>query len=716
MSPSSLDNDTTRSANLPGSPDTNGRPEFRPNMPGTQPQRSTVPSASTTNASATNFQQQGPQIAPPLSAPLARVGAPNPGLDIGLPSEELVGRLDQVLTQQQVFAERLDRVDEKIDRSTQENIERTQAMLNNFKEENQKTQETFMNRINGDIRGMRTTMDRVLGEQRELLQKQQDQSAKFADLEKSRSEQAEKLRSLEYGANTNARNNNNNNGPMNQDTPDYINQDNNSQRRVDENGRELQQRLNQAHARKEELLGQLEEMQRQEELYMKGGRGSNEDPHMSQRGDRVPPPPPPPYASRLDQETNPQGSPRSRYNEDSRSEFEGMRQPRFEEEDQDEQMEEPPRRMMRDRLGKASGEELYSRNVGGSARRNLNDDENDFRKDAGDGRMRMDPEEERRLQHERMMRRDPVTPPEAMGPTPRQPGSPAGRYDPRRGGPFGSQQDEIAYDISGEKSSVRQTLGNMRSFKGDDQVPKKSIFDGGGGIGSMGGSMDRRGSQSQQQQSRRVPASQGQMGRQQQQQQEQMGRQQQQRNGATERRTGLSEPPPSNPLVDKKIEHFLMEILKNGPKSHFDKEIESLLMVKYSPLFSWLKPANMSFLRNVLVTFLQHKGCQVEMNIKRASPKAAREWEELLNILSFELEQRTGEKPRVVEEPDNQWGIYGSKNTRLKVTGDNPLQQREQQRRRGGGLTPEEAARRKMRNDKAFRVSEDPTDPTTRLL
>eukprot|EP00536_Pseudo-nitzschia_multiseries_P002355 jgi/Psemu1/251583/estExt_Genewise1Plus.C_310060 len=104
------------------------------------------------------------------------------------------------------------------------------------------------------------------------------------------------------------------------------------------------------------------------------------------------------------------------------------------------------------------------------------------------------------------------------------------------------------------------------------------------------------------------------------------------------------------------------------------------------------------------------------MNIRSASPKAAREWEELLNILSFELEQRTGEKPKIMEEPENQWGIYGSKDTRLRVSGNNPLQQREQSSRRGGGLTPEEAARRKMRNDKAFRVSNDPTDPTKRLL
>ena len=189
--------------------------------------------------------------------------------------------------------------------------------------------------------------------------------------------------------------------------------------------------------------------------------------------------------------------------------------------------------------------------------------------------------------------------------------------------------------------------------------------------------------------------------------------QQKRSDGPKQRRAGLSEGPPPNPVVNKKLEHFLQETVKSGPKPHFDKEMESLLMVKYSPLYSWLKPANVSFLRNVLVTFLQHKGCQVEMNLKSASPKAAREWDELLNILSFELQQWTGEKPRIMEEPNNQWGIYGSKNVSMK---SNPQQRQQQQQRRGGGVTPEEAARRKRRNDKAFNVSTDPTDPNTRLL
>merc|ERR1712125_25934 len=88
---------------------------------------------------------------------------------------------------------------------------------------------------------------------------------------------------------------------------------------------------------------------------------------------------------------------------------------------------------------------------------------------------------------------------------------------------------------------------------------------------------------------------------------------------------------------------------------------------KYQPMFGWLKPTNASFLRTVLTTFLEHKGAQVEMVLKDASRKAVHEWDELLNIVSFELHHLTGEEPRIVEEPNNQWGIYGSRNVRLKI-------------------------------------------------
>ncbi len=756
-----------------------GRPNFQAPMPGiaTQQQASTASAQTTFREQDSSMRNQ---IAPPITAPLARAGTPVGQLDIGNPSQELVGRLDQVLNKQREFEVRLDKVDEKIDRTTQENIQRTQSMLNEFREDNKKTQETFMNRINSEVHGMKSTMDKVLQEQRELQQKQANQTASFANLEKARAEQSEKLLTLEKTAsiraqnierNTNQeaknqaqrlealernavagggqqmgggnsfqleqqqnermaafeqaqlermaafedsqrqelenalrlhressqqhQNNNMNGGSNNMNNHGYQ-----EQARMDDTERQLQERLEQAQNRKEELLQQLREMQQQEEMNMNNGNGRSgyEDPHSS-RGGLSAPPPPPPYANALDeqQQFRSPGSPSSRF-----------------EDEEDEEEEQPQRRsMLRDRLGKASGEELYGGNGRrGAVRIDNFDDENDFNDRMDNRRRGMDSEEDRQMQHERMMRRDPVSPPVEMGPRSQQrgrhsPGSPAGRYDPRRGGPSDDMmEDELAYGISRD-SSMHETLGNMRSFKGDEQLPNKSLFDD---SGAMGGASDmgmgRRGSQ---QQGRRAPARQGDRDMRQQ-------RSPQQRSGPKQYRAGLSESPPPNPLVDKKLEHFLKETLKEGPKPHFDKEMESLLMIKYSPLFSWLKPANVSFLRNVIVTYLQHKGCQVEMDLKNASPKAAREWDELLNILSFELKQRTGEDPRIMEEPNNQWGIYGSKNMRMIVSPDNNSAQQDRQRSRGGGVTREEAARRKRRNDKAFIVSTDPTDPTTRLL
>lgn len=689
------------------------------------------------------------QIAPPITAPLAFTGAPQTDIN---PSQDLVGCLDQVLTKQREFDARLNTMDAKIDRTTQENIQRTQSMLNEFREDNKKTQETFLNRINSEVSGMKSSMDKVLQEQRDLQQKQNTQSASFANLEKAREEQSQKLlalekttsiraQNLELNTNQEAKNqaqrlealernavagggspqpggsstfqieqqqnermaafeqsqlermaafedsqrreledalrmhressqqqrNTNMGGGMNRN-PGYQQE----QARMDETERQLQERLEQAQSRKEELLEQLREMQEQEEMNSRQGQFQQ-------------------------QRRSPPGSPSSRFDDE-----------------EDEEKEPPRRRMMRDRLGKAGDEELYQPKGGRRSAGPMDDfdDEDDF-EDRMDDRMRgMDREEERRMQHERMMRRDPVDPPEAMGGRrPQQrgrngPGSPAGRYDPRRGRPSDDMmEDELAYGIGRDSSGMRESLGKMRSFKGDEQLPNKP-FDGQGGMGPMGGSMGGMGRRGSPQQDRRAPPGQGDRGM----------RSPQQQSGARQRRAGLSEPPPPNPVVDQKIEHFLKEILSDGPKPHFDKELENLLMVKYSPLFSWLKPANASFLRNVLVTYLQHKGCQVEMDLKNASPRAAHEWDELLNILSFELNQRTGEEPRIMEEPDNQWGIYGSKNMRMRISRNNNNAQQDRQRSRGGGITQEEAARRKRRNDKAFSVSTDPTDPSTRLL
>ena len=134
-------------------------------------------------------------------------------------------------------------------------------------------------------------------------------------------------------------------------------------------------------------------------------------------------------------------------------------------------------------------------------------------------------------------------------------------------------------------------------------------------------------------------------------------------------------------MIDRKLQHFLQETIDNGPKPHFDKEMESLLMEKYQPQYEWLKNSNVQFIRSVLTTFLEHKGAQVEMDLSEASEQAAYEWDELMNILSMELHRITGEEPRIEEEGNNQWGIYGG---------------------RGG---PKAKERRRNLNNKAFSVS-----------
>jgi hypothetical protein len=140
---------------------------------------------------------------------------------------------------------------------------------------------------------------------------------------------------------------------------------------------------------------------------------------------------------------------------------------------------------------------------------------------------------------------------------------------------------------------------------------------------------------------------------------------------------------PKTPLIDRKLSHFLDETVANGPKDYFDKEMENLLLEKYQPVYPWLKPGNLQFLRSVLTTFLEHKGAQVEMDLRDASEQAAYEWDELMNILSLELERLTGSKPTIESEGNNQWGIYGS-----------------------GRMSAGQRERRRQLNKKAFAVSE----------
>jgi hypothetical protein len=496
-----------------------------------------------------------------------------------------------------------------------------------------------------------------------------------------------------------------------------------SQQRSGVNGgateRQLQERLNEAQSRKEGLLNQLSEMQHQEDLYH--GRSSSADgppgggSTPGRTGQQQQQQQQQQQGSASELYDAPPSSPNGVNDRNNGGSRQHQRQPQFEDDhiedeiEEEEEEEEPPRRsMLRDRLGKASGEEMYKPKNG---RRGGPADDFD---DQDDDDM-LSEEEERQFQHERMMRRDPVSPPVAMGPqrggggggsAPRQQqqqqqrGGQRDRFndDPRRSGggrpssPNMMHSDPDFLDDN-EADTVQQKLGSMRAFKGDEPLQSKSLF-GNDPIGNNNSNGRNNSSRKKQ----AAPAAAG---------------------GKKVHRTrGLTPPPASNPILDRKLEHFLKETLKDGPKPHFDKEMENLLLEKYQPLneYGWLKPANVAFLRSVLCTFLEHKGCQVEMDLREASPKALREWDQLLDLLSYELHQWTNETPEIFEEPNNQWGIYGSKNVRMKTTTTNNNNNVNNGSPQQQGMTKEEMLRRKRRNDKAFHVSTDPSDVNHRML
>ena len=818
MSPASLEDASIRSANLPESPQSPPRPDFRPQMPmpppayATEQQRSTVPS---TTAGVRDQQVNSIGIAPPTPTGGLSHPSSSGATTAGLPSSEIIGRLDQVLSQQRSFSNRLDGVEQRIDTSAQENEQRTKVLLESFREDSKKTQEVFMNRINSDIRGMRTTIDKVLVEQRSLKQKQDTQELKFSDMSNSRNEMSEKMLTLEkttsiraqnlettqkeatinqsrridsvidrlnserdefmqgqqqqqgQGGPSNANSNGGEQAAMNarmmefekhqiermaafedyqreqlvdalKDQQQQNQAGSPSQQRGGVNGgeteRQLQERLNEAQSRKEQLLNQLSEMQHQEDAYH--GRSSSSSDGPQGNGQRSGPgggSPPPPFGAlertsqqQQQQQQQQQGSPSESYgappsspngvnDRNNGGSRQHQRQPQFEDDhvedefEEEEEEEEPPRRsMLRDRLGKASGEEMYKPK---NSRR-------DGPVDDFDDDDMLSEEDERQFQHERMMRRDPVSPPVAMGP---QRGGGAGsaprQQQQQRGEQRGGQRDRFNDDSrrngggrpsspnmmhsdpefldDAEADSVQQKLGSMRAFKGDEPLQSKSLF-GNDPIGNK--KSNGRNNPSRKNQAG-PPAAAGKK---------------------LHRTRELTPPPASNPILDRKLEHFLKETLKDGNKPHFDKEMENLLLEKYQPLkdYGWLTPPNVTFLRSVLCTFLEHKGCQVEMDLREASPKALREWDQLLDLLSNELYQWTNETPEIIQEPNNQWGIYGSKNVRMKTT-TTPTNNNNNANNGGPqqqGMTKEEMLRRKRRNDKAFHVSTDPSDVNHRML
>jgi len=174
-----------------------------------------------------------------------------------------------------------------------------------------------------------------------------------------------------------------------------------------------------------------------------------------------------------------------------------------------------------------------------------------------------------------MMRRDPAAPPVAMGGRgSQQQRGPGGQRqpqqgrrreqdDPRRGG--GHSPNMMHADTDGEENDigVRQTLGGMRAFQGDEQLPNKNLFGSneGGGTGPMGGSSSTSNSKKGRRSRTTLPPDNT------------------SRNkkpvapiaggSKIHRKHGLTTPPPSNPVLDRKLEHFIQETVKEGAKTTF---------------------------------------------------------------------------------------------------------------------------------------------------
>jgi hypothetical protein len=228
-------------------------------------------------------------------------------------------------------------------------------------------------------------------------------------------------------------------------------------------------------------------------------------------------------------------------------------------------------------------------------------------------------------------KQDLVKPPQPMGPAPTK----------RRGGARDSFPEKDFYAAADETTDrdTANALGKYRSHPGDEPLPSNPL----------GRFQDPVVDRQPAMPPRREPAA--------------AGPPPPSSAEAASRRPQENRPtptPPNTPMIDRKLQHFLQETIENGPKDPFDKEMEALLLEKYTPLYPWLKTSNVQFIRSVLTTFLEHQGAQVEMDLRDASEQAAYEWEELMTILRMELGRITGAEPRIEVEGNNQWGIYST--------------------------------------------------------
>jgi hypothetical protein len=358
-----------------------------------------------------------------------------------------------------------------------------------------------------------------------------------------------------------------------------------------------------------------------------------------------------------------------------------------EEEDEDNANPPAPRRMLRDRLmnqgGRGSTEQLYHNPMG--------------------------------------MKQDPVKPPQPMGPEPLKKRN-GGQRGSVSGGNVNLPEQTEFYGNHNDKADhyddTVQALGKYRSHPGDQQISSHPFGTNATGMGRFQGS------------DRHAPSpitSQHPRGE----EQEKTERPQRQNLGSTpsttpdvssntaqSRRRHDTNPPPDTPNIDRKLQHFLQETVTNGPKDHFDKEMEALLLEKYRPQYPWLKTSNVQFLRSVLTTFLKHNGAQIEMDLQDASEQATYEWEELLSILKMELCRMTGVDPRIEAEGDHQWGIYNNNNTNKNhhnrnnnnINNNNKNNNKNNNNNSGrpgvGGISAKENERHRNRNSKIYVISD----------
>jgi hypothetical protein len=513
-------------------------------------------------------------------------------------SPALLDRLDRLAQQNSDFAKRLDSVEVQMTQTQVDTLRKTEDMLQKFRNDSQNQQEQFMQKVSTDISGLQSTLDKVRLDQQALQEAHEEQRRKLETTTKSQEAAwQQNLTTLEKTHNIRMTN-------MEQAAAETWQK---QSQKLDQfqvsHQNDLETVKASLQAETQEKLDALQQAQIDrinalDELQQE--RLQNSIAKAMEENMMMSP-----SAGRMMGGPLPPSSmqdhPRdmNRRAPPSSSSFGDEEEEDFPEEDEEEDdRPAPPRGMLRDRLMQQGGR--------GSSQQ---------------------------LYH----KQDLVKPPQPMGPAPTK----------RRGGARDSfpEKDFYAADDETTDRDTVNALGKYRSHPGDEPLPSNP-FGNAAGMGRFQGPVvDRQPATPP----RREPAAAGPP-------------------PPTAAATASQRPqenrptptPPNTPMIDRKLQHFLQETIENGPKDPFDKEMEALLLEKYTPLYPWLKTSNVQFIRSVLTTFLEHQGAQVEMDLRDASEQAAYEWEELMTILRMELGRITGAEPRIEVEGNNQWGIYST--------------------------------------------------------